>query len=132
MKRFLFYVVSNQLIFLGRVPRTEIKKEFQKADVFVLPTLAEGSATVVYEAMATGLPVITTKSAGSVIENGVDGIIIPERDPHALANAIERLVKDRSLRDKISENSRKTAAQLNEAAYTNSLRSLVLEIPSPR
>ena len=90
------------LTFLGRVPRREVAAEFAAADVFVLPTLAEGSATVVYEAMAAGLPVVTTRAAGSVVEDGVDGLIVPERDSVALANAIEKIVSDRPLRNRFA------------------------------
>jgi glycosyltransferase involved in cell wall biosynthesis len=100
---------SRTLNFLGRVPRNEVISEYATADVFALPTLAEGSATVVYEAMAAGLPVVTTRSAGSVIEDGVDGLIVPERDPDALAAAIHRLVTDRPLRDRIATAAREKA-----------------------
>lgn len=100
---------SSALTFLGRIPRSEIVKEFSTADVFVLPTLAEGSATVIYEAMAAGLPVVTTRAAGASIEDGVDGLIVPERDPLALAAAIERLVCDRALRDRIAAAARAKA-----------------------
>jgi len=63
--------ICRSLSFLGRVPRDRIHEEFQTADLFVLPTLAEGSAEVTYEALAAGLPVITTKSAGSVVRDGI-------------------------------------------------------------
>ena len=118
------------LQFLGRVPRAQVRNEFASADIFVLPTLAEGSATVVYEAMAMGLPVITTRAAGSVIRNGVDGVIVPERDPEALAAAIERLVADRALRDAIGEAARESARQWTWETYTSSLVSAVLDAPS--
>ena len=100
---------ASQLTFLGRVPRDQIKAEFAAADIFVLPALAEGSATVVYEAMAAGLPVITTESAGSVIQDGVEGLIVPERDPDALASAIDKLVSDREMRTRIAQAARQKA-----------------------
>lgn len=65
------------LNFVGFVPRTEVKEEFRKADIFILPSLFEGSAEVTYEALATGLPVITTAATGSVVRDGVEGFIIP-------------------------------------------------------
>ncbi|GAA0277826.1 glycosyltransferase family 4 protein [Alteraurantiacibacter aestuarii] len=122
---------AGALNFLGRVPRDLIQQEFASADIFVLPTLAEGSATVVYEAMAAGLPVITTRSAGSVIQDGVDGIIIPERDPQALADAIDRLVSDRPLRDAMSRAARANARHSNWERYGEELRQIVRETPSP-
>ena len=97
------------LTFLGRIPRSEVTAEFAAADIFVLPTLAEGSATVVYEAMAAGLPVVTTRAAGSVIEDGVDGLLVPERNPEALADAIARLTEDRALREHLAAAARAKA-----------------------
>lgn len=116
---------AGPLNFLGRVPRGEVQEEYASADIFVLPTLAEGSATVVYEAMAAGLPVITTASAGSVIEHGVDGLIIVERDPSALANAVELLAEDRDLREKIAVNARRKAESFGWPQYSRSIRALV-------
>lgn len=92
----------KHFMFLGRVPRTEIHKEFEKADVFVLPSLAEGSAEVTYEALATGLPVITTKASGSVVRHGIDGFIVPESDANALADAIKEILENRPLRDQMA------------------------------
>ena len=122
---------ARALNFLGRVPRDRMQEEFATADVFVLPTLAEGSATVVYEAMAAGLPVITTRSAGSVIQHGVDGLIVPERDPQALAEAIDLLVEDRALRDRLGQAARHNVRRFNAAAYAEDLRQIFRETPSP-
>ena len=64
------------------------------ADALVLPTLSEGSANVCHEARAAGLPVITTPNAGSPIRHGVDGLIVPIRDPQAIADAIVELMDE--------------------------------------
>jgi glycosyltransferase involved in cell wall biosynthesis len=109
--------LCGSLTFLGRVPRSEIQEEFRKADLLVLPTLAEGSATVIYEALAAGLPVVTTKAAGSVVRDGVDGLIVPERDPDALAIAIEAIVEDRELRDAMAVAARMRAREYSWANY---------------
>ncbi len=61
---------------------------YQEASLFVFPTLAEGSAKVTYEAMACGLPVVTTPNAGSLVSNGADGFIVPVRDKEALTEKI--------------------------------------------
>lgn len=60
------------------------KEYFSKCDVFVFPSLMEGSAKAVYEAMASGLPVITTHSSGSVVQEGLSGFIVPILDVKAL------------------------------------------------
>jgi len=83
--------------FLGRVPRAQMQALYAEADVFVLPSIVEGSATVTYEAMAQGLPVITTPNAGSLVEDGIHGHIVPAGEVAALANAIRAYLKDETL-----------------------------------
>jgi glycosyltransferase involved in cell wall biosynthesis len=111
--RIRVHSLTQHLHFLGRIPRSEIQQEYIQADIFVLPTLAEGSAEVIYEALAVGIPVITTEAAGSVVRDGIEGFIIPERDPVALAERIELLVEDRVLRDRMA-----TAAKERAKEYT--------------
>ncbi len=105
--------VCRHLNFLGRVPRDRIHEEFQQADVFTLPTLAEGSAEVTYEALAAGVPLVTTAAAGSVARDGIEGWIVPERDPLALADALERVIENRELRSRMA-----AAARLRASDYT--------------
>lgn len=82
---------------LGAVPRGEVVRHFDWADVFLLPSLCEGSATVTYEALAAGLPVIATPNTGSIVEDGVSGFVVPVRDSDAIVLAIERFLVDTSL-----------------------------------
>ena len=107
----------RHLNFLGRVPREHIAEEYQQADVFVLPSLAEGSAEVTYEALAAGVPVVTTHATGSVVRNGIEGRIVPERDADALADAIEQLVEDRVLRERMAAASRERARDFTWEKY---------------
>jgi glycosyltransferase involved in cell wall biosynthesis len=76
---------------VGNIPWTEVHRLFQSADVFVFPSLAEGSALVTYEAMAAGLPVITTPNAGAVVRDGEDGFLVPIRTPAAIADRLSWL-----------------------------------------
>ena len=82
---------------LGAVPRPQMAEHYGWADVFLLPSICEGSATVCYEALAAGLPIITTPNAGSVVRDGVDGFIVPVRDAEAIAGKLELLARDRDL-----------------------------------
>lgn len=107
--------------YLGQVPRSEIRRHFANADVFVLPTLAESFGLVHLEAMAMGVPVITTPNCGSVVRDGVDGFIVPIRDPAALAERIEQLVTDRSLRERMSSNARARAAEFTWSRFSELL-----------
>ncbi|MHC4973354.1 MAG: glycosyltransferase family 4 protein [Planctomycetota bacterium] len=66
---------------------------YREADAFTLPSLAEGSALVTYEAMASGLPCVVTRSAGSLVEHRRDGLVVPLRRPDALAQALAALME---------------------------------------
>ncbi|GAA5133608.1 glycosyltransferase family 4 protein [Prosthecobacter algae] len=128
-------LVRNQpacrhLTFLGRVPRERIHEEFQQADVFTLPSLAEGSAEVTYEALAAALPLVVTASAGSVARDGIEGILIPERDPIALADAIESIVENRALRTQFATAARQRAAEYTWDRYGERLISALESIPA--
>ena len=77
--------------FLGRVPRSSMVELYSWADVFVFPSICEGSAMVIYEALTWGLPVITTYNSGSIVRDTVDGCIIPIRDSTTLANELIKM-----------------------------------------
>jgi glycosyltransferase involved in cell wall biosynthesis len=83
--------------FIGRVTRDQTEEMYRKADMFVLPTVSDGFAITQVEAMSQALPVITTPNCGEVVTDGVDGLIVPIRDGHALAEAISKLEADRAL-----------------------------------
>lgn len=95
---------------LGQVPRTEIARWFACSDLFVFPSLSEGSALVTYEAMAAGLPVITTPDAGSVMRHGLDGYLVPPRDVAALRERIRELYDDPELRRELGRSGRELVA----------------------
>lgn len=78
----------------GAVPRSEIAAHYEWADLFCFPSLCEGSALVTYEALSKGLPVVTTPNAGSVVQDGVDGFLIPPRDAPAIVASIERFARE--------------------------------------
>jgi glycosyltransferase involved in cell wall biosynthesis len=86
--------LNGRCRFLGQVPSAGVADWYSQSDVFVLPSLAEGSALVTYEAMAAGLPVVTTPNAGSVLEDGVHGFLVPPRDVAALRERIRELYED--------------------------------------
>jgi len=108
--------------FMGRLTRERTAKLYRQADVFVLPTISDGFAITQLEAMANGLPVITTPNCGNVVSNGEDGLIVPARDGRALAGAIEMLEGDRKLLASMSE---KAAAKVRQ--FSLKRRALLLE-----
>ncbi len=98
---------------LRDVPYEVLPRYYRQSDIFVLPTLADGSSLVSYEALASGLPVITTPNAGSVARDGVEGMIVPLRDTLALKRAILTLYEDKDLRSRMS-----TAARARAECFT--------------
>lgn len=70
------------------LPRHELAARMAAADVFVFPSLAEGSARVVFMALAAGCYIVTTPNAGSIVSDGVHGAVVPPGDARALAEAI--------------------------------------------
>ena len=108
-------------IYIGQVPRTEVIEEFLKADIFVLPTLCEGMALVHLEALACGLPVITTHNCGSVVRDGEEGFIVPIRDAEKLADRIEQLLADDNLRQQMSQKARERAKEFTWEKYRERL-----------
>jgi len=93
-------------------PRRDIPVVLALSDVFVLPSYREGMPRVLLEAASMGLPIVTADSPGcrEVVEHGVNGFLVPVRDPEALAEAIMRLVDDPSLRQRFGQESRRRAA----------------------
>ena len=83
--------------FVGRVTRDQSRDWYRKADIFILPTLSDGFAITQIEAMAEGLPVVTTPNCGEVVTHGLDGVIVPPADSAALAAALATLNEDRKL-----------------------------------
>jgi glycosyltransferase involved in cell wall biosynthesis len=74
----------------------DVSAEYRASAVHIFPSECEGSAKCTYEAAACGLPQITTREAGDVVQHEVNGLLVPPNDPDALAAAIERLHGDRA------------------------------------
>lgn len=92
------------------VPRAQLAELFRRSDVFVFPTLVEGMPLSVIEAMASGLPVVTTPNGpGDIVRDCVDGYFAPPRDVDALAAKIRQLRQDPILCSKLADNAVKRA-----------------------
>ncbi|MFD4787120.1 glycosyltransferase family 4 protein [Streptomyces sp. NPDC058459] len=88
----------------GPVPYDRAPAVYRGGDLFVSPTWAEGFSNTILEAMATGLPVVSTRVVGVVdcVEDGVNGLLTDARDPAGLADAVDRLLADGSLRTRLA------------------------------
>jgi D-inositol-3-phosphate glycosyltransferase len=100
--------LNSRVSFTGAVPFEDLTGLYAGAEFFVLPTVAEGSPLVVLEALASGLPVISTKVSGipEIVDDEHNGFIVPPRDVHALAERMKLLIEDDELRAKMSKNAR--------------------------
>lgn len=112
----------------GSVPREQIPELYQSADIFVFPSLHEGSALVVYEALASGLPVITTFESGSVVRNGTEGFLVPMQNSELLAEKMELLLTNSSLREQLGRQGRSRAEQFPWSRYHRELGGIVREL----
>ncbi|MFQ5413449.1 MAG: glycosyltransferase family 4 protein [Phycisphaerae bacterium] len=83
----------------------DMLRVLRDADVFAFPTLSEGTPHVLVEARSNGLPVVATSVGGipTMVADGWDGLLVPPKDPDALARAIDRVVEDGALRRRLIE-----------------------------
>lgn len=99
----------------------DVRQHLAHATAFVLPSYREGASRSIQEAMAMGLPVITTDVPGcrDLIDEGLNGFLIPPRDPEALADAITRFIVYPELRQMMGHQSRVAAEREFDAAAIN-------------
>lgn len=99
--------LDNSVIFLGH--RNDINRVVDAADIAVLPSLEEGFPNTVVEYMALGKPVVATNIAGipEVVADRETGFLVPPADSKKLAEALERLINDKEVREKMGNNGRK-------------------------
>lgn len=98
--------VAQRITLTGEVPDAAIEAAYASADVFVLSSHYEGYGMVLAEAMARGLPIVTT-TGGAAAQTAPDGaaLKVPPGDANALAQALRRAITDRALRAALAENS---------------------------
>ena len=114
-----FKPYSGFIEITGHLPRTELISLYSEADLLVHPSLLEGFGKVILEAMAMGLPVITTTATAGeyIIEDGVDGFLVPPADAGAISEKIRMLYESKELRETIGERAAEKAKQFNWERY---------------
>lgn len=117
--------------FVGPVPRSQANDYYRLADVFVLPTLSDGFALTQLEAMAHGLPVVTTPNCGEVVTDGVDGLIVPAGDAEKLAEALDTLAADPHRREEMGRRARETAGRFSLDRFAARLVELITALGQP-
>jgi glycosyltransferase involved in cell wall biosynthesis len=119
--------IDHQVNFIGLVPRSELPNFYAQAALFVLPSIAEGSPLAGFEAMASGLPIVASRTSGmeDIVNASQNGIIIDPKDTQHFREKLVELFKNTSLRRIMGERSRKIV----EAQYSwkeNARRTLEL------
>lgn len=100
--------LTSRIRLVGQVPIEDLPAIYASARFFVLPTFAEAMPLSVVEAMASGLPVITSALPimDDFVVDGVNGLLVPPGNPHKLAEAIDLIEGNPSLRDRLASNAR--------------------------
>jgi len=107
---------SENVTFLGPVPRTKMTQLYRDADIFVLPSIEEGFGMAVTEAMAAGLPVVVSDAVGAadILTSMKDGIIFPVNNVEALTDSLQSLIDQPALRLSMGHAAFTTATSLGD------------------
>jgi len=123
--------VASLVDLVGYKSQADVRAYLRETDIFVLPSFAEGVPVVLMEAMAAGVPVVTSRIAGvpELVEHGQSGFLVPPGDAAALTEALRPLVQDAALRSRFGQVGRaKVAAEFNVAAEAQKLGDLFRDI----
>jgi len=114
--------LSDRVVFAGHT--SDVRPFYALADVLALPSHSEGSPNVLLEAMAAGVPVAATRVGGvpEIAEDGESALLVPARDPSAMAAALRRLLTDTPLAARLSESAReRVLTEFSPEAYARAL-----------
>ena len=106
--------VAEHVHLMGPLTQARLIKCYRLADLFVLPSIIgadgnrEGLPVAIVEALACSLPVVSTAMTGipEVVRDGFNGLLVPEKDPHALAQTLACVIEDRDLLERLGSNAR--------------------------
>jgi glycosyltransferase involved in cell wall biosynthesis len=129
--------LAERVSFLGPLTQQGLFAEYQRASVFALPCRVledgdrDGIPNVLMEAMACGLPVVTTGISGitELVRDGENGLIVEPDRPTDLADALHRLIKDPELAGHLAERGRSTISERFDAATTAAQMASLLTVP---
>jgi phosphatidyl-myo-inositol dimannoside synthase len=127
-------LIANSVDFAGVVPGEKMPDIFKRGDIFVLPSQNEGMSIALLEAMACGLPVVVTNTGGTVelVQENVNGFVVPWADVQALTEQLDLLIKDQQLRSRLGQASRQTAIKFSWDAMSQRYLELCVQIAQGR
>jgi Glycosyl transferases group 1 len=117
--------ITENIDYYGHIARSAVNTHYEWADVFLLPSLCEGSATVTYEALAHGVPVIATNNTGAIIEHNLDGLIVRQGRSDDIAQAILSLYQNPENLEYLSQNALQKSQLGSLKAYEQRLLNLM-------
>ena len=105
--------IADMVTFAGAQNQDQVRAWYRDCDVFALPSFAEGIPVVLMEAMASGVPCVTTRITGipELIRDGIDGLLVTPSDVQELADSLASLQDDAGLRHELGEAGRRRVAQ---------------------
>ena len=124
---------GEQITFLGSKSHEELKRIYASADIFVAPSITasngsqEGFGLVIIEAMASGLPVIASRTGGivDIIQDGRNGLLCEEKNVEQLRSTIERLLKDEQLYNELKQSGMETAAKYDYSEIAKRYKKII-------
>lgn len=107
--------ISHTIKFLGRISHENLAPYYSEADIFCLPSLNEGMSNTVLEALATGMPIVATKTGGTeeLVRDGENGFFVAQKSAQDLAEKLKRLINNETLRKSFGQASRKRAEAMS-------------------
>jgi glycosyltransferase involved in cell wall biosynthesis len=130
----------DNVVFAGFQPQSALPQYYGIADIFVFPTRSDTWGLVLNEAMAAGLPIICSDAAGAapdLVVNGKNGYLVPVRDVEKLSEALQILVEDESLRERMGLHSHEIIANYTPQKMAQGLKEAIQTVsnaqnPKPR
>jgi glycosyltransferase involved in cell wall biosynthesis len=125
--------LADSVTFVGKVPNEKVPQYMAAADIFVLPSLSEGFPMVIVEAMASGLPIVTTNVTGlpEIVHNGENGLLVEPKNSVELAEKILLLLQDDELRGDIAQNNRQRAKDYTWEKVVDNLEEVYQKVVAP-
>jgi len=127
VKSFFAAEVRDRVRVIPFIARDQMPALYAAHDVFVFPSLFEGMPLTLLEAMAGGMPVVTTATSGmaDVVEDGFNGIAVPPADAEAIAESIGRLCAGAELRCRLGREARNTMRRYTWEKVTRPLEDVL-------
>jgi glycosyltransferase involved in cell wall biosynthesis len=120
--------IEDRLTLTGGIPKSEVPAHLHQGDIFINTTNVDNTPVSILEAMACGLPIVSTDVGGIpyLLQHGHDALLVPANDPEAMAGAVRRVLVDGALAEQLSQNAREKAKQFDWPAIFSSWESLLL------